>query len=536
MKSAAAENINLKTELGSEFDEIISRSLESTEYFGRVFFGDEIFWKPFSPVIHGAIFRALDDSTKKKLLIVAPRGVGKTTLTRLYVVKSIVFNMHKFIVPMSATEPHALTESRLMKRLLRENDLIKAIFGDFKGSKDSETEWITSNNIVIRPRSAGQQVRGMNEIVRPDLWIIDDLEDPNKIKSETYRADIKRKFYADIINTIDEADENTRIIYLGTPLHEDSLLADLMEDPEWTVVRLPVGERTDEKITITQEHDGEKTDLEIPKLVSYWPEHMSDEALSKRAYSYHLRGNSSIFNMEFMASVEPDADEGFSSRYFKHYDESEMNLNSNPTVENIILVDPAKTKKKTSDFTAIVGVGLDMDKQRIFVRDILMKRLHPDETADEAFDMAFRLNAQRIVVETVGGDEYIINPFKQRMFEKGYSFVVDEIKPKGGINAESKEQRILGLLPLYRTGKMFHAQERCGNLEAQLMSFPHSRYDDVMDALANILKIMEESGRYFFHEDDENSWISYSMDEEYYEELRETQDYIPTEPEYWGFY
>ena len=51
----------------------------------------------------------------------------------------------------------------------------------------------------------------------------------------------------------------------------------------------------------------------------------------------------------------------------------------------------------------------------------------------------------------------------------------------GGVN---KEVRIKGLLPRYDRGHIYHITGLCKDLERELLRFPSSAHDDVMDATA----------------------------------------------------
>ena len=61
----------------------------------------------------------------------------------------------------------------------------------------------------------------------------------------------------------------------------------------------------------------------------------------------------------------------------------------------------------------------------------------------------------------------------------------------------SKPERIRQLAPYYQRGAIWHNEANCNTLEGQLLSFDRSKYWDVMDALAYIIKVMAEFSIFF---------------------------------------
>ena len=54
------------------------------------------------------------------------------------------------------------------------------------------------------------------------------------------------------------------------------------------------------------------------------------------------------------------------------------------------------------------------------------------------------------------------------------------------------------LVPFYRKGLVFHNKNISLELEAELLSFPRSKRNDVMDAFADIIWLMDNGERYFY--------------------------------------
>lgn len=181
--------------------------------------------------LHDEIFEILDDDSIQLAAIAAPRGFGKTSIVNLaYPAKKILFQEKKFIVQISSTATKAVMDSENLKRELTQNPFVTELFGNIKSDSFSKESWITSTGTMVLPRGAGQQVRGiLYNRFRPDLIIGDDLENPEEVDNDELRLKMKRWFFADVLNCVNRAESNWKIVVIGTILHEDSLLANLLE-------------------------------------------------------------------------------------------------------------------------------------------------------------------------------------------------------------------------------------------------------------------------------------------------------------------
>jgi hypothetical protein len=119
--------------------------------------------------------------------------------------------------------------------------------------------------------------------------------------------------------------------------------------------------------------------------------------------------------------------------------------------------------------------------------------------------MCRRLKARVLGVEVTGLNEFITYPFKTWITKSGMLLEFVELKARGGTKATSKEDRIRALVPFYRQGLIWHNKHVCAPLEAQLISYPRSKYWDVMDAFAYTIELLEIGERYFIpsEEDDQ---------------------------------
>lgn len=462
---------------------LLSQCFLSSKVTAKIIFPDR-FYLPFSS-LHNKIFEILDKDeidgkSTQKSLIIAPRGFGKTSTVNLaFPAKKILFQEKKFIVPISCTATQATMQGENLKRELMTNRFITGLFGPMKSDTFSKEMWVTSSGTAVMPRGAGQQVRGiLFGDNRPDLIIVDDLEDAESVRSDEQRAKTKAWFFEDVTNSINRSRKDWKIIVIGTLLHEDSLLANLLEDPSWYHAHLSICD---------------------DNFKSNWPDFMTDAEIKDLVEQYRRMGLLDSFYREYMGVPIAKESAKFQQTMFKEYEESDPEFaKQKRSLESMVILDPAKTATSTSDDTAIVGVGVDVKTPRIYVRDIVKGNLHPEQQYTECFNMADRIGARVIGIEVTSLNEFITYPLRTEMIRQRRYYDIVELKARA-----SKEERISALVPFYRLGFIYHNKGVCGALEKQLLSFPRSKKDDIMDALAYVVEMLELGERYFIPSDSE---------------------------------
>lgn len=493
--------------LDKQLQAVLSECSHDTSVMAKSFF-PERFHLPFAEQIHDVIFD-LVDGPHNKVAIAAPRGYGKTSIVGLALMaRYILFNLTNFIVYINKSHDAASLQTENLRRELVTNKMVKQCFGPFRhrGVKRNEFDEVFSKkawvayDAMVWPRGAGQQVRGVlfkND--RPGLIIVDDLEDPDQIENDDIRNGWHQWLYADVIKSFPRFHQNWKIVYIDTLKHEDSTLQKLLDSKEWKSVRL---EGCDDNFEATA------------------PEFMSTEDIKKEWQEHCEAGQEDVFFREVRNLPISTKDSAFQRKYFQYYnitvehsyrEEKDLKLTDaevqmDRDIETVCILDPAKTVKIHSAESAIIGVGIDLAKARLFVRDVVSEKMYPDEIYDELFGMGLRLGAKVLGIEVTSLNEFIKQPVKSEMFRRstkgGKFFELIWLTPRGG---DKKQLRIKELVPWYRQGYIYH-NARCANiqaLEAQLLMFPRSKLWDIMDALAYIIYMMEQGERYFVPPDED---------------------------------
>jgi hypothetical protein len=483
-------------ELDDQTREILYQCSISTRVLAKTFFPDR-FNKEFAEEVHGKIFDLID-GPENQIAIAAPRGWGKTSIVALALMaRYILFQITPFICYINKSHEAASLQTENLKRELITNRIIRAFFGPVKPGKGegndfeevfSKKSWVAYDTLVW-PRGAGQQVRGVlfkND--RPGLFVIDDLEDKKKMMNEDLRKEIKNWFFSDVTEAVPQLHMNWKIIYIDTLKHEDSLLQHLLDSPNWASLRL---EACDDN------------------LKSVAPHFVSDAVIKQKWDKAVNAGETDSFFQEHRNIAISTGDSAFKQSYFRYYNlppdkrltENDISLYDadvqlDQSIETVVILDPAKTVKIHSAESAIVGVGIDLNSARIYIRDIISEKMYPDEIYDAMFGMGQMLGAKVMGIEETSLNEFIKQPIKNEMFRRGSFFELIWLKARGGMK---KEHRIKELVPYYRGGYVYH-NASCVNtkrLEQQLLMFPRSKLWDIMDCAAYIIEMLELGERYF---------------------------------------
>ena len=493
-------------------EEVLMQCHLNTQVAAKVLFPD-VFTSDFS-ILHDQIFKLID-AGHRKIAIAAPRGLGKTSIARTVLAKKILYRDVNFACYVSNSATSAEMQTENIKRSLQSNRMIRQLFGNIKISDNpfsdddtfSKKAWVAFGNTFVLPRGWGQQVRGLNWAnYRPQLVIIDDLENKDEIRNEDIRMKMKEWFFSDLLKTESMYGEPCIFIYIDTIKHEDSLLQNLLDAPEWASIKLAICD---------------------DNFVSYDENYMTTDEIKQEYEDHRSKGLTDLFFMERMNVPISLEDAVFQTKQFKYFNDygDELKIyekdktitirKSDLTI--VVIVDPAKTVKLHSAESAVVTIGVDRKSRRIFVLDIESSKLKPDQLYDVMFGAVMRHKARILAVEVTSLHQFISQPIESEMRVRGiYPFYV-ELKATG-----KKEDRVATLATHYRLGYMYHNKANCHKLEVQLQWFPRSKLWDVMDATAYITKLMDEIAFYFDPED-------LPEDESEFDELCVSDDLMPEE-------
>lgn len=191
-------------------------------------------------VLHDFLFNALpalaDDPRGRKLALAAPRGEAKSTLvTQLFSLWCAVTGRKHYLVLVMDALDQALPMLEAIKAELDSNPRLQQ---DFPEAYGPGRVWqarviLTQNNVKIEVFGSGKRMRGLRHGPhRPDLVILDDLENDENVRSPQQRDKLER-WLKNTVLKLGAADDRFDVVYIGTLLHYDSVLARVLKNPLW---------------------------------------------------------------------------------------------------------------------------------------------------------------------------------------------------------------------------------------------------------------------------------------------------------------
>lgn len=202
------------------------------EYFCKAYLPDQFDreFADYSRLILNTLKETIESKSREKRAIVAPREHGKSTFSSFAVPTwAAVYEKKKFIFFISSSGDISANFLEKIKRALESQPIIED-FGAQKGRAWNSEEICLQNGTWIACSGWKSGLRGINKDTRPDLIILDDLEDKSVMESVSLQQKLETCFNEEIGRLGYWA---TDFFYIGTLLSDDSLLARVIKNPSW---------------------------------------------------------------------------------------------------------------------------------------------------------------------------------------------------------------------------------------------------------------------------------------------------------------
>ena len=373
----------------------------------------------------------------------------------------IVFQERKFIVIVSESEEKA---KDFVIRLRDELEYNKKLISDFSLDKKfkttdwAKTDFITSTNIRVTAKGAGQSLRGMIfKDTRPDMVILDDIE-TNETAGTSAVMDYVLSNVLPAVNKRGVWD----VCYVGTIIKDMATLHQMLINEEWCSAKWEALDENDEMIA----------PMLLPK---------EEYIRSKRMYE--SLGKMSVFFAEMHNNpmVADDA-QTFKSEFFQQYD------NLPDSVKYFIFYDPAmppsgRQRVKRVDYSVILVLATDSD-ENWYVDKIHANRNDPATNRKLIYNLAKKYKNPLVQMETISAQRSMFLEIRDEMRKEGHKFPLREIPS----HATGKEARIEQLQPMYEAGRIYHKRKECPDLERELLLFGRTPHDDISDTLSFALR------------------------------------------------
>lgn len=475
---------------------------ECIHHFG--WFINRRYVKLETPEFHKEILAIASDSENVKYAAFgAPRGHAKsTTVDFTYSLWSTCYERHNFGVIISDTVSQSIEFVNALKDELESNVIISWLFGtietttiehaaaddeyeddwddssedeqdsvlvrSLKGDEWRDGDFVTATGIRWVAKGAGMKIRGLRyHEHRPDLMIFDDLENDERVATPEQRKKLKNWFNKAALPALAR---HGRAIIVGTILHHDSLLANILANKDmyasW-VTRLYKA--------IMQDDDGNDYAL--------WPEHINLEDLIRMRDDPTYNGyiGSLAFAQEYQ-NQPFDPDDAIVQPEWIQFVEREKVPAIGHKVASAIAVDPAASEKTTADPTAKIYAEL-YDDGNLYVMGVGNKRMSPTKAATD-------LQRWNDVYEPnrIGMEEGVLG-LVFRDLVKGLPMI--GLKPD-----TDKVRRLLAVSRFFEAGQIFIVKgiKNGQALYDQLVEFPSGSHDDMVDALVYVIRMLLVNG------------------------------------------
>lgn len=434
--------------------------------------------------MHKEMLALAQDQSVKLVDIMAFRGSGKSTIMSfIYPIWAVIgVQQKKCIVLISQTQTQARQQFANIKRELEINELLRDELGPFESFED---EWgnsaiiLSRYNAKIIAASVDQSIRGLrHDKYRPDLIILDDVEDMQSVRTAEGREKLWRWFTGDIVPL---GDRDTKIVVVGSKLHEDSLSMRLAHGIEAV--------KRSGKLRVYPIVGDDDQPL--------WPGKYPDKAsieTQKREIDDEV-----AYQREYMLKIIPDDYQVIHADWIHYDDEYSVPL-SFEHIYTAMGVDLAIKQSDAADYTAMVSAD-------VYGRESAMRIVIQPNPINEK--LLFPQTVQRIK------DLYFSSPhpYRFKIFVEEVAFqaaVPQQLASEGievfgvGVQGRDKRSRLALVSNLIKSGTIIFPAVGAEALIHQLVGFGSEKHDDLVDAFTLlILEILKQdnfvvTGDWFF--------------------------------------
>jgi len=502
----------------NETEDVIKRAIDARcetdlRFFTEYFFPHYAKF-PFN-VFHHDYFAACKENKRAiREAWASPRGSAKSTIVTLVKpLHDVCYDQEQFTIIISSTDDLATGKLKDIRDEVHTNYALCDMYGlHFETKKPGAEKFILYSDIgktFFVARGAGSQIRGIRfGPDRPTKVILDDLEHSERVYSQVQRDKLENYFKEDVGKV---GNEETNIVLVGTVLHRQALLSNLLINPayrskkyksvikwpdrmdlwnKWEEIAMNIGNEDREAESDAFYHQNKE--LMDAGAVIMWPE--------KESLLYLFKEKLEIGRRSFFKEKQNEP-LGADDRVFERihwYKEVEGGIEIKETGEYLPwahlkhscygALDPSTgqskpTQRKKPDF-ASMSIGYSGPKGRLFVHKDWTKRNPPSKQIDAIFSQHEVFDFQKFGVETnLFRDLLLKNIIDERKrLEKARKGII-KIPFYDIVNTENKEKRIHRLEPKVSHGWILFNENLSAEYQNQLQDFPYVEHDDCLDSL-----------------------------------------------------
>jgi len=442
----------------------------------------------------GQDIRDLVDGNLKELGWFMFRESAKTSFAKGVVLWCIAYKKFDYINVDSHDKNNSgrflfdvVLELQINKRLKRDfGELFNAKRTDEQKTQKSIMDFLTSNGVRVEAHSTQEPVRGrLHGSTRPQFIIMDDFEDMTTIRSEAATRQV-REHISEFKGGLDQ--ERGRVLYLGNRLSEVGTVQSIIDRA-----------KTDDSMRVRTvwivDDNGMPTwpqKYVLSDEEAIGSDKVSIEELKRRMWTPN--NGHADFMREMMGKPFDPALAKFSRDMFRYISRSEVDAKDTACY---LLIDPpgqayteAAIRKGEGDFIGYALVKVTTDNK--WLVECWRARHTPKQMVDTIFALWDNESIIQIGIENTQFWQGMKVHIEEEERRRGTRLNIKELVHT---SKASKKDRILTLQPRYAEHSIWHVENRCQDLETELLRFPISEYDDAMDALSMASEVVDRPRR-----------------------------------------
>lgn len=448
---------------------------------------------------------ATSQATSNHQLTLLPRDHGKSRMIAFKVAWRITRQPDVRVLYISATSNLAQKQLHFIKNIL-ESPIYRRYWPDMINKNENDRElWTKSEISVDHPKRKAEAIRDPTVFtgglttgltgLHCDVAVLDDVVVPENAYTEEGRETVSRQY--SLLSSIEGSDMEEWVV--GTRYHPKDLYAQMLE------MRNEVYDESGENVvdyeSVYSTFQRQVEDVGDGTGTFLWPRQVrsdgkefgfSAQILARKRAKY-------IDRTQFRAQYynDPNSGDGIGvdRSKFQYYSNKHLTCDGGTWYINghklnlYASVDFATSTGNRSDYTAIVVIGIDRDRN-IYVLDV--DRFRTDKISEyykHILELHTKWGFRKLGAEVTAFQKAIVNDLRDSYFRpNGLYISIEELKHTK--QQGSKEERINAILePRYDNMSMWHFKGgHCQTLEDELV-MQHPPHDDCKDALAAAVSI-----------------------------------------------
>lgn len=422
--------------------------------------------------------------------IAAPRGEAKSTIVSLcFVLWAIVTGKKQYILLIADTFEQSVALLESVKNELIGNPRLNHDFPEYTGEGRvwNTGTLITCSQVKIQALGAGKRMRGLRHGPhRPDLIILDDLENDEHVRKPEQRDKLQAWLQKTVLN-LGSADGSMDVVYIGTILHYDSVLARTLKKSLWQTKVFQAITQWPDRMDLWDQWEALLIGQGEQAAQCFWEKHQQLMLQGARVSWPAMRTLYQLMQLRAEDHAAFDAEYQNDPLCGENAPFAQCIAYWSSTSEDWLyfgVCDPSLGKQGAGrDPSAILIGGFSPKTMTLHVIEACIRKRHPDTIIEDI--IALHQNYKPILwgVEAVQFQEFFAHVLVQRAAEQGCALPVRPLK-----NTSDKLLRIESLQPhMAQKHILLHPSQH--ELIHQLRHFPKADHDDGPDALEMLWRI-----------------------------------------------